>query len=433
LNVQVNPPRYKLEFTPLHEAQAEIKDQLGMLNVLRCGRRFGKSILLENVFSRYAVEGELIGWFTPDYKLMRPTYIRLAKMLGPFIKHSSKIDAVITLISGGGFEFWTLDNEDAGRSRYYDHAVIDEASLVTKGLQDIVEQAIMPTLLDRDGTLTIAGTPKGIDLDNFFYAACSNKSLGFKEFHYPTRMNPTLKPSAVAKLPERYPPLVYQQEFLAEFVDWTGDAFFARGKLLVDDQPVDYPTICDSVFAVIDSATKTGRDNDGTAVVYAAFSSRNYFAGAAPLIVLDYDISQIEGQYLLNWLPNVFRRLQELSETCGARLPTPGVFIEDKNSGMVLLQQCQTKKWPARAIDSKLTAMGKSERAIDVSGYVWQDKVKLSAYAYNKEVAYKGVKRNHLLSQVTGFRIGVKEAADDDLLDGFCYAAALALGNSAGF
>ena len=87
----------------------------------------------------------------------------------------------------------------------------------------------------------------------------------------------------------------------------------------------------------------------------------------------------------------------------------------------------------AQPIDSKLTALGKSERAISVSGYVHQDKVKLSHVAYDKVINYKGVTRNHLLSQVVGFRIGSKDQVDDDLLDTFCYSIAISLGNAEGY
>jgi hypothetical protein len=66
-------------------------------------------------------------------------------------------------------------------------------------------------------------------------------------------------------------PLVFAQEYCAEFVDWSGVAFFSREKLLVDEQPVPPPSRCDSVFAVIDTAVKTGTDNDGTAVTFFGY------------------------------------------------------------------------------------------------------------------------------------------------------------------
>ena len=52
---------------------------------------------------------------------------------------------------------------------------------------------------------------------------------------------------------------------------------------------------------------------------------------------------------------------------------------------------------PARAIDSKLTAMGKDERAISVSGYVHRGLVKYTDRAFDKTVIYKRNSRNHLV------------------------------------
>ena len=77
-------------------------------------------------------------------------------------------------------------------------------------------------------------------------------------------------------------PLVYAQEYLAEFVDWSGVAFFSREKLLVDNQPLSLPTRCDAVFAVIDTASKTGTDNDATAVTFFAVDH----IGRTPLLIL---------------------------------------------------------------------------------------------------------------------------------------------------
>jgi hypothetical protein len=194
---------------------------------------------------------------------------------------------------------------------------------------------------------------------------------------------------------------------------------------------MEWPTGCDYVFAIIDSATKTGKENDGTAVVYGAFT-RNPWTGP-PLVILDWDIAQIAGNLLIDWIPNVFRRLEEFAILCKARHGSAGAHIEDKASGIILLQQCENKDFPAHAIDSKLTSLGKTERAMDVSGYVDQNKVKMTRHAFEKVTTYKGVTRNHFLSQVVGFRVGAKDQVDDDLLDGMTYLTALSLGNAGGF
>jgi hypothetical protein len=60
--------------------------------------------------------------------------------------------------------------------------------------------------------------------------------------------------------------------------------------------------------------------------------------------------------------------------------------------------------------------MGKDERALSVSGYVYRGMVKISRFAFDKITMYKETSRNHFLGQVTNFRIGDKEAyrrADD--------------------
>jgi hypothetical protein len=215
-----------------------------------------------------------------------------------------------------------------------------------------------------------------------------------------------------------------------------GSAFFDVANALVDGQPIELYPYCEGVFAVIDSAVKTGSTNDGTAVTFYA-ANKNV---PVPLIVLDWEILQIEGALLETWLPTIFRKLEGLARDCKAIYGSLGVWIEDKASGTILLQQARRKiengdyesHWIVQSIDSKLTAVGKDERAISVSGYVHQGKVKLSRAAYEKTCVYKGQSANHMVKQVFGFRLGVKDQ-QDDLLDTFCYGVAIALGDQEGF
>ena len=135
------------------------------------------------------------------------------------------------------------------------------------------------------------------------------------------------------------------------------------------------------------------------------------------------------------WLPTVFQNLEALAKTHRARVGSLGVWIEDKSSGMVLLQQAKRHGWPAHPIATELTAKGKDERALSVSGYVHRGDVKISQHAHDKVSSYKGTTRNHLIAQVCGFRMGDKDAAKraDDLLDCFTYGPSIVLGNSEGW
>lgn len=440
-----------VKFVAFHADQKRIckaiKGQKRARIVLRAGRRYGKTTLLEQLAARWALNGEKVGWFSPNYKLLLPSFKRIAKLLKGAIAHKSKTEAIIELVptegraEGGSIEFWTLNDEDAGRSRHYDRVIIDEAGLVLKGLKEIFEQAIEPTLLDSGGSCYMAGTPKGVSDESFFYLACTSLNVSqnpekgvWTEYHVPTHANPFLNAEAVAELEDKTDPMVYLQEFKAEFVDWRGHAFFSLDKWLTPDgKPYPYPVKCDSVYAVIDSAVKDGKEHDGTAVSYFA-RSRFPPPGQPKLLILDWDIVQIKGAMLEDWLPTVYQNLEALAAKVGARAGALPPFIEDKQSGTILLQQADRRGWKAKAIDSDLTDAGKDGRAISVSGYHYRGDVGISEHAYHKTVKFKGVTKNHLIAQVMGYRIGDPEAARraDDLADTYTYGVSLALGDGKG-
>jgi hypothetical protein len=108
-----------------------------------------------------------------------------------------------------------------------------------------------------------------------------------------------------------------------------------------------------------------------------------------------------------------------------------GALIEDKASGSILLMQAARRGWKAQALDGAMVAAGKDGRALSVSGYHHQGKIKISRYAFDKVVNFKGQTQNHFLSQVCGFRFGVDNGADD-LGDCYFYGISSALGNSEG-
>jgi hypothetical protein len=202
---------------------------------------------------------------------------------------------------------------------------------------------------------------------------------------------------------------------------------FSLANMLVDGRPVPMPRGCDAVFAVLDSALKVGDRNDGTAITYFA---RNKFIGH-PLIILDWDITQIESDLIAEWFPSVMARLEELGRLVGARMGVVGSFVEDKGSGITLLQRAARNGWPAHAIDSKLTSMSKDARGTGVSDHVHRGEVKISEEAYDKTVEYKGRTQNHFLTQVFGYRLGVPNQSDD-LYDTCVYGIAIGLNDSDG-
>ena len=76
--------------------------------------------------------------------------------------------------------------------------------------------------------------------------------------------------------------------------------------------------------------------------------------------------------------------------------------------------------------------MGKDERAIAASPYVYAGDIKIADEAFNKTMIHKRISANHLIKQVTGFRIGSKDKDGKDLLDCFAYAVIVTRGTASG-
>ena len=431
----------------LHEGQLAAWDATegARYVAVRCGRRWGKTMMASTMICDGAARGENWGLFAPDYKITSETYRDIYEILGPITISASKIDGVIRCVGGGRVDFWTLNNPRAGRSRKYHGVIIDEAAFAGPDMADIWTKSIKPTLLDYKGVGWALSTPSGKDDENWFYSICNQPDSEFVEFHAPTSTNPYLPADEVANLEHDNSPEVYRQEYLAEFVDWSGVAFFPVEKLLVpsgelgpDGQvlmvPVPMPDRCDTVLAIIDTALKSGIEHNSTGVIWGSYNS---LLQTSPVNILDYQLIQIEGAQQADWLPSVYARGEELAALCGARMGFSGAIIEDKATGTVLIQQATNLRRegidaPAFAIDSKLTAMGKDERAIAASKYVWRGDVKITDYAFNKIITHKRITANHLLKEIGSFRVGAKMKDGLDLLDCFCYLTLMTRGSNSG-
>ena len=332
----------EIELPIPHADQIRALSIPGRHRAIRCGRRWGKTLLAEVIACENALDGKFVGYFAPEYKFLSEAYSDIVEYLSPVIYRSSRMDGVIRLTTGGRIDFWSLDNERAGRSRRYHLVVIDEAAFCKPNMIEVWRRSIEPTLLDYVGKAIAASNTNGTDPDNFFYRLCTEAKWGFSEYHAPSVNNPYLPADEIEALRQRTHPLVFRQEYLAEFVDFGGESFFTMASLLENDQPVEFPRLSDGVFAVIDTAIKDGKEHDGTAVLYCAVSKHL----GVPLTLLDYDVLQIPGSLLEEWLPGVYRRLEELARASHAIHGAMGVFIEDKGSGTILLQQARGEAGP---------------------------------------------------------------------------------------
>ncbi len=224
----------KLELPAYHANQQKIYDNRRAVNIVCCGRRWGKTVsaLITLTKEGGILHGMPCAWFAPKNKYMAKVWREIIEIMKPVIVRTNATERVIEFVGGGELEFWTLEDPDAGKSRKYARAVVDEAALV-KDLQYSWEQAIGPTLTDFQGDAWFLSTPQGYD---FFYELWERGAKHLLEdpnndpypeyisWQMPTSSNPTIKGLGpyLARMERELPTLVYQQEYLAQFVDFGG-------------------------------------------------------------------------------------------------------------------------------------------------------------------------------------------------------------------
>lgn len=181
--------------------------------VTMCGRRWGKSIDGEEWIEDGALDGMQCGWFAPTYKYLIEVWDSMTYRLAPVTIRADKTEKRIELQGGGLIECWTLDTPDPGRSRKYHRVVIDEAG-IARGLLNIWQQSIRPTLTDYAGDAWFYGTPKGRTHDfTQLFAKGESGDEGWLSHRAPTRENPYIPQAEIEAARRDMPEGAFLQEF----------------------------------------------------------------------------------------------------------------------------------------------------------------------------------------------------------------------------
>jgi hypothetical protein len=266
-------------------------------------------------------------------------------------------------------------------------------------------------------------TPAGLAEDNFFWRVCHELSYGFTQFVAPTLRNPFIPPGEIEALRAQHNPLVFAQEFEAQFVNLAGVGLFDVAAMLNKGEPWPTPELFDTVFATLDSGVRGGQTHDASAVVYCGL---NMAVAPLGLYLLDWEAVELGAGDLELWFAGIGRTLAGYASK--SRMGSHGVHIENAGLGEVLLAKAGSLGVPAEEIPSQLVSRGKDLRALSAERFINGGRIRLTAQAANKISRLKGVQRNHLLAQIAGFRIADKDAwkRSDDLIDCVVYAALLA-------
>lgn len=215
---------FEINLPELHEGQLKIEEGKSRFNVVRNGRRWGKTVYGVDKTCETAIDGFPVGCFFPTYEFSDDFWEELKEILGPIIQRKDESKRSIKLITGGTIKIWSLEKARAGRGRKYKRVIIDEAAFA-KNLKESWEKAIRPTLTDLKGDAFFLSTPNG--KQNYFFDLDKNseKHANWKSFHMPSSSNPHLSQEELDEIESQLDELTWRQEFLAEYVDFTGRPF----------------------------------------------------------------------------------------------------------------------------------------------------------------------------------------------------------------
>lgn len=248
----------------LHDGQQAIVASQARFKVISAGRRFGKTMLAVEWLALRdggAVDGRPVAFFAPTYKMLLDVWSDMTRTLKPLIAKANRTELRIELVTGGKIDFWTLENQDAGRGRKYTRIVLDEAAHA-RYLKDAWERAISPTLTDYQGDAWFISTPRGINFfHDLFRRGRDPDFIDWESFHMPSTANPHIPASEVESKRDELPALVFAQEYLAEFVTF-GAGLVKPDHIIEGEPPSNLPVVLG-----VDLAISERQGADWTAIV----------------------------------------------------------------------------------------------------------------------------------------------------------------------
>lgn len=205
-----------------HPAQKQVLDSDARFKVLMCGRRFGKSLVSQNISIQRGIARERVAYITPTYQLGKMFFKEICKLLPEKIYRKNESDLYIDFLTGGSIRFFTGERLDAMRGTKFHLVIIDEASYIPN-LEDGWNNSIRPTLTDYKGKAIFLSTPRG---KNYFYSLfMRGGEPDWESFKFTTYDNPHIDASEVDAAKAQLPSVVFKQEYLADPMENAANPF----------------------------------------------------------------------------------------------------------------------------------------------------------------------------------------------------------------
>ncbi len=212
-------PELSVKLCQLHPAQNQILQEAKRFNVLKCGRRFGKTELSKELSIQPMLDAKRVGYFTPTYKDLADVWNELKFTLAEVIDKKDEQIKHMTLITGGTIDMWSMEDPNSGRGRKYHRVIIDEGEKA-RHLKDAWEQTIRATLTDYIGDAWFMSTPKfGTTYFKEQLFKNEQRFADWKSWRFTSYDNPHLSKEEIDAIKNQLVDVVFRCEFLAEDVN----------------------------------------------------------------------------------------------------------------------------------------------------------------------------------------------------------------------
>ena len=255
-----------------HHGQQLVLEDTHRFMTLVCGRRWGKDhmacikILSHSLSHVSPRGGKIYAWLNPVYNPQGKESFRVMRTFaesGGLIQKCIETPPMeIRFINGDKVVFFSADQPDNLRGGQYDGVIINEAGLISD-LEDLWAGPVAAMLLDRAGWAWLQGTPKGKGpLHKFFLRGLTpkldnGKPNPWKSFRFPTKTNPFIPSEELERLKDELPEDMFQQEFLAEFLDSGGAVFRGLDKMRKNSEQTSLIPQADMCRVGVDLAKHT--------------------------------------------------------------------------------------------------------------------------------------------------------------------------------
>lgn len=245
-----------------HQHQRSVLDDATRFRVVACSRRFGKTTLGVIEILRRAIGGARCWWLAPTYAQGQDVWREIKRAARDVRGHPqtyiNNSERRFELPGGGVIEVKTSSNPENLRGKGLDFVVLDEAAFMSEAVWG---EVVRPMLAQGGGALMLS-TPYG---HNWFWQVY-NRGLdpleaNWSAWHYTIYDAPHIQPDEVESLRRENSERVWNQEYLATFLEDSG-AVFRGVDAMMTIEPGGKPQPGRRYVMGVD----WGRDNDYTAL-----------------------------------------------------------------------------------------------------------------------------------------------------------------------